>query len=528
MGRKEHRDNPQPGKHGVDEPDKPHGGLAIPDNSSHHGVTIPRKVKKKKRNRKRSTGRPHGRLNSRASFRYRTKDKAGQNVHLGSWYRNYSTGKILYADESHNNYPYIERMWDHTHPLVRPVLHEFRPNKYSGIRKIYGKPTHTEGGPLMKLICFTGNSPEVQGIDTYDEDHFWAQFPGGFYYSYEGGFVPATWTGYSQVDFLNAGNSGPLGPDYESPEPYGAAAYDRARPSPSNTTGIMFLQDMAELPRQLATTAKGMHETYLALGGKSTDLFMPKSIGDHFLNHVFGWSPFIGDCLELYKRYQDQDQGLADIARANNQWVKKAGTLLKESKVENDVTTTSDTAVKVYPPLLSGLYRPASQGPFEVTRTYTNVERHVWYDGSFKFYVPEFEQATGATEQNRASSGLYGQIMRRVKYYGLSISPSSVYQLTPWTWLGDWFSNAGHVVNNVTATIYDRLVSRWFYVMCHTQKVLHQDSTLYLRTKSKSLNWVQSVESKRRAEGHPFGFNLSPQDITPMRGAILAALALTH
>jgi hypothetical protein len=416
------------------------------------------------------------------------------------------------------------------------VVATYRKNIYDGLHNIYGRPIHDDGGNLHLLRATAAQAgDEIQGLGSYDEDHFWAQFPGGFYYSYEGGFVPATWGfGYSQVDFINAGNSGPLGPDYGSALPYGAEAYNRYRPRITNTAGIQFLgDDLKDLPGQLAQTSKLMKDGYEAFLKNQImspasrrearhSLRIPSRLAGDYLNHQFGWAPFIGDLVGLYNTYQNQDRSMAQIARDNGSWIKRGGTLFDHSEKRDVVSTNSNTAVKVYPTLLSGLYRNSSLGPFEETTTYTELKRKVWFEGQFRYYVPEFDSG------NRASHGDYGRIMRAVRLYGLTISPIAVWQLTPWTWLADWFTNASDVISNITATIYDRLVSKYAFVMCHTEEYKTQESTLYFRNETKQMRWTQFIECKDREKATPYGFGLSEGDLSARQISILAALGLSR
>ncbi|DAD51614.1 maturation protein [ssRNA phage Gerhypos.3_15] len=448
----------------------------------------------------------------------------------------------LAASEDHLIPPDIERIWYITHKLVRPVLFRYRKNIYDRLRSVKGKPVHDGGGPLTLINIKhlpLGNYIQGQGV-YYGRD--FRSF-GGSREVYAGGFIPSSWPhGYTVLELNNAGREGPLGPDFGSPAQYAAEAYNRFKPKVAQFDAAQgLLQNVIELPGQLHTTAKGLSGAFTALTGRSfrglsspsksvlrsqsrsalKHLLMPKEIGDQFLNEQFGWVPFLSDMKDLYRTYNNQNRFILEILKGNGAWIKKTGRVHSENTIE-EVASVDNFSGYVYPPMTDQFYR--SSGSFVTSHLYTTLESEVWFDASFKFYAPEFDILGG----NRASKGDYGRIMRLIHLYGARVSPTVIWELTPWTWLVDWFSNAGRVFDNVTSTVFDRLVNRWAFVMQRTRKWAVNDSTIHLRSGDVKCSWTQQIVSKRRNEATPYGFGLTSGDLSTRQQLILGALGLTH
>jgi hypothetical protein len=116
------------------------------------------------------------------------------------------------------------------------------------------------------------------------------------------------------------------------------------------------------------------------------------------------------------------------------------------------------------------------------------------------------------------------------KLLGLRLTPEVLWDLTPWTWLGDWVSNLGDVIHNVSALGQDNLVIKYGYIMQHTK---------YEREYRLSLNKprIDGVgvydlklinERKVRMKASPYGFGLTWDGFSTRQWAILGALGLSN
>jgi hypothetical protein len=356
---------------------------------------------------------------------------------------------------------------------------------------------------------------------------------GGYLNQYAGGFAPANWSwAYSAQDFIAAGTTdSQVGPEYESAASYGPAAWNRFRPKAQRFDAMQFLfDDLKDLPTQVATTAELMRDSYQGfLAGPARDLFtsrqrslardrvlMPGAILNQYLNYEFGWAPFIGDLKKLYHAYSVYNRSIAQLHRDNSRWIKRGGTVLSVRET-SDVTTVEDFAGLVYPALTSDFFSGHGDGYHVRSKLYTYTQRDVWFSGEFKYHVPAYD-----VDPSKADA--YEVMGQMLHYYGVGVTPNVVWELTPWTWLVDWFSNVGDNVANLSAMFADQLVSREAYVMCHAKKLAVNDSTIFLRDGDVKCLWYQEIETKKRTMANPYGFGLSFDDLSERQLAILTAL----
>jgi len=121
----------------------------------------------------------------------------------------------------------------------------------------------------------------------------------------------------------------------------------------------------------------------------------------------------------------------------------------------------------------------------------------------------------------------FGLLAKNV--FGLNISPDVLWQLAPWSWAVDWFSNTGDVIQNISQRATDGLVMRYGYLMENT---ITEDS--YTRPVSPFKNGSPSgtitliTESKVRRRANPFGFGVSWSGLSPKQLSIAAALGLSR
>lgn len=143
--------------------------------------------------------------------------------------------------------------------------------------------------------------------------------------------------------------------------------------------------------------------------------------------------------------------------------------------------------------------------------------------GSYKYYRPEFDDSL--PDYNSA----WNTISRELTIYGFRLTPSNIYRATPWTWLVDWFTDFGSVVDRITDIAIDAVAAQYLYVMRHeaTEQVLTQ--ILPFKSGDVSVSWsVKWDEKVRKAASSPYGFGLTWNLLSPRQLAILAALKITH
>jgi hypothetical protein len=117
------------------------------------------------------------------------------------------------------------------------------------------------------------------------------------------------------------------------------------------------------------------------------------------------------------------------------------------------------------------------------------------------------------------------------KILGLSLTPDIVWNLTPWSWAVDWFSNTGDVISNLTDWATDGLVLRYGYVMEHTitsDTYTYSGNTGLIDGNVRVPPLTLVTETKIRRRANPFGFGITWDGLSPRQLAITAALGLTR
>jgi hypothetical protein len=149
------------------------------------------------------------------------------------------------------------------------------------------------------------------------------------------------------------------------------------------------------------------------------------------------------------------------------------------------------------------------------------IEQKRWFSGAFIYYLPSGYDARNEMDR---------KALLAKEILGLDLDLETIWNLTPWTWAVDWFSNAGDVISNVNSFLEDGLVMPYGYMMEHT--IVKQT---YIRKYQNLLKsgMVDSavtfvIETKIRRKATPFGFGLQLGGLSALQASILAALGITR
>jgi len=372
-------------------------------------------------------------------------------------------------------------------------------------------PPYRSGGPLG--VCHYDDPIVLFSSGTY---YGWMSASIG--YKYEGGFVnsgapsfcPSVWlrSNSSAAALLNySGDGVPSLGDISS---QGATAWKKFRPgNPTADLGV-FLGELRDVPRMLSGTAKFFRDLWRSMGGNRGS-FGPKKVADAWLNTQFGWLPFISDLRKFYTAYVSLSDRLYRIKRDNGRWCKRGGSLPGDSYSE--VLDESKTATKIFPSLNYYYFaNPPVPGNYTLTGSYS---RRVWFEGMFRYWIPDI----GTPEwEYRAILDIFGAFP----------CPSLVWELTPWSWLADWFTNVGDVVANMSTGYAENLAAQYAYVMGTTQISTCWDTSLNTKQGVIHNSSGYTETYKHRVGASPFGFGLTSNDFSARQWSILAALGLSR
>jgi len=244
-----------------------------------------------------------------------------------------------------------------------------------------------------------------------------------------------------------------------------------------------------------------------------------RKAGGEYLNIEFGWKPLLNDIQSALKLALDQEAALRRLKKENGHWVKRGGTISHTTNT-SEVVTGTDTG---YPIFTSGHYWFGGTKP-GTFRSYLEQRERRWFEASFRYWIPDLGTPSGDRKALRA-------------LYGLNVTPGLLWELTPWSWLIDWFSNIGDVIDNVSLNAADNLVARWAYNMTHVEHVRYVNTTINIKQFGPGGSLYRedvscSVQRRRvvklRSVANPFGFGLDYSSLSGRQLMILAALGLSR
>lgn len=245
-----------------------------------------------------------------------------------------------------------------------------------------------------------------------------------------------------------------------------------------------------------------------------------RGAGDAYLSKEFGWDPVVSDIREVARTIANAEATIAQYKRDAGRPVRRRYNFpdFQETTVD-EYTPTSQ-----YPychPIVTSIQNFGFSGRrMNVT---TEISRKRWFSGAFVYHLP-------SDWNNWEMMGT--SVSNLSKVLSIDITPDALWNLTPWSWAVDWFSNAGDVMHNVSSFANDGLVLKYGYMMEHcVSKVTYIQTSItpFLNggtTASGSLSFI--TETKVRRKSSPYGFGLSFDGLSVRQQAILAALGITR
>lgn len=396
----------------------------------------------------------------------------------------------------------VERIWDYIHP---------------------GPPYPT--GDDMTRVVMEYPLYDVRGSGSYSS----TPVPGVDKFRYDGGFVPSSFTGdfLSVTDMLSDSKWGPGGvfiPE-GSVASMGTDAFLRSLPKVNYAKLAEFVGEAGDIPHQFKTSAHGFAQAWVAVRDVKfrSSPFMPKEAGEHFLNHQFGWVPFVHDLQSFIDTTVNIRKRILDVQKVNNTWVRTRRRLVEDKSI---TVLQRGFTMNVSP---SGFQFDTMQDLMTIAgnscRSYYELqqieEKSAWSVGEFKIYRPEFDDTPTRFEELR-------RIRRLLTLYGANINPSVLWELTPWSWLIDYFTNIGKLVETLTRIEFDSAAAREFFIMQETHSIFNFMQSFNWNSGPMRIDWPRNMWVKlRRKADNPFSFR-STVDLTSMQLAILAALGLSR
>lgn len=259
-----------------------------------------------------------------------------------------------------------------------------------------------------------------------------------------------------------------------------------------------------------------------------------EKLGSEYLNYQFGIRPFQSDLTKMAQSVGKVSKLLRQLDRDEGLTIRRQAQLQDESTVEELPILNG---VSIYMPRRNGQGNQAQMfhdyglpgGGAHVTKI---TRSQTWFAGAYSYFLADVDNLVGRLHE----------FEQKANYLlGTEITLETIWQLTPWSWLFDWFSSIGNILHNATALTSDTTVLRYGYLMHQTDASLeyrlsglvpypydfqgHPTPENYFPT---SVAVKYSIRSKQRHRATPYGFGVDLGALSPSRIAILAALGLTR
>jgi hypothetical protein len=253
-----------------------------------------------------------------------------------------------------------------------------------------------------------------------------------------------------------------------------------------------------------------------------TDL--ARKAGSEYLNVQFGYMPLIRDMRSIAHSVRHANTVLEQYERDAGRTVRRRINL--PSEVSTHETDINDSAHPFVDPYNSRLDQMIGTGKLKF-RVETRKDR--WFSGAFTYHLP-------AGKDYRSKMIRYA--LEADKLFGVLPDPETLWNLAPWSWAVDWFSNTGDVLSNLSDWAIDGLVMRYGYMMERSISkytyILEDTSGVTLLNTGEVIPGISVpdvtfvTETKKRIRANPFGFGVSWDGLSPFQTSIAAALGISR
>jgi hypothetical protein len=276
--------------------------------------------------------------------------------------------------------------------------------------------------------------------------------------------------------------------------------------APTNPVGSL-LSALTELRNEGLPHLPGAQNSW------ATRASSARSAGDEYLNAQFGYVPLVNEILDFSKVATNAPAVIEQYRRGIGKPIRREYHFPTISKSSSDVLI----GYNQQPHMQNANYYYGTGSLYRVD----SMLRKRWFSGCFTYYFPS--EILGSKK--------LGDIAILAHQLGLEPSPEVLWQVTPWSWAIDWFSNIGDVINNWSQFHEHGLVMRYGYMMEHT--IIRSTYTLYnaqpITGSAPPISDVSYVvETKVRRKANPYGFGVSFDGLDAFKGSILAALGITR
>lgn len=329
-------------------------------------------------------------------------------------------------------------------------------------------------------------------------------FPGGITVSGTGGHSLGTVTAPSGLP-----SGAQALPTFAGIQSFGAEVVHRSNPSKPTFDLLYSLTELWRDPPISREALKSAVQFQTARHGI-------KSVSNSYLQTQFAILPTVSDAHKLFDTMRRSHDLLAKYHAGSGVTQHRKGPLREftwsasPQRQTGSVATFNVVGLRGHDPSRA------------VLTTQQSGSLRQWYSTAWRYYVDNLDP-------------LHSSISDYEHLFGAP-SLATAWNLIPWTWLLDWFTNFGHIMNNLSYIgqdgsymVYGYIMSEWKNTVENTFE-LPQIKTSYPGDPQTFVNCSVTgrVESKycQRAWAYPFGFSATFPSLSTKQVAILGALGV--
>lgn len=367
-----------------------------------------------------------------------------------------------------------------------------------------GPPPYRSGGPFHKWTFHDGGTAWSKW---YEFHTIYLKYT----YVYRGYLhpVPNAATFDPNIIMDGTGPTTAMETAYGDPGVYASTCYDRYRPGQPGAQLAQFVAEIGDVPRMLRQTAKGFVHLWKELTS-GTLRKKSKRYAGHYLNTQFGWLPFVNDVCKFYHVWKNADNMFQQLIRDNRQWIKRGGCLFEDEETTKTVWNSSSYSLR---PGLPAIFftRPAGR-----TDLFTTQYQKIWYSARYRYHIPN-------------PGSVAWQAKTLAKMWGAWIDPATLWEITPFSWLVDWFYDVGSLLKDNDGLVQN-LATKYAYVMGKTYtryRTVHTMNLKYEDPLVLKFPFYVSRKSRKHASPKHFGPSVTG-DLSSRQLSILGALGLSR
>jgi len=239
------------------------------------------------------------------------------------------------------------------------------------------------------------------------------------------------------------------------------------------------------------------------------------------LSIALGWLPMKGAIEDFIDAYSKLDERLQQLIRDAGRPVRRKLDPKKVTDSENQSSPVQSWTQRWSNGYSAGLSTFGLVTQCFGGESYRDVlvekTSKTWAVGKFRYVLPPGPKNAEWTHK------------MRMRLLGNNVTPSAVYELTPWSFVADYFTDFGEFMKAVSPGVADRLICDYAYIMKETswKSTTEAVGGLYTspnKTSSIRASYVTEYTRKLRVAASPFGWGLKESDLSDSQKAILAGL----